>query len=146
MKKIQLITAIALLISALTFAQGGKFRDQIKASKVAFITNELNLTTTEAEKFWPLFNTFDDKQREIKKEKIKGYMNRLDDSEDKLTEKEAAAALAQMEKTEEELHQLRKKFIADLKAILPATKILKLKKADEDFNRKLLKQYKNKRD
>ena len=146
MKKIHLITAIALLISALTFAQGGKFRDQIKASKVAFITNELNLTTTEAEKFWPLFNTFDDKQREIKKEKIKGYMNRLDDSEDKLTEKEAAAALAQMEKTEDELHQLRKKFIADLKAILPATKILKLKKADEDFNRKLLKQYKNKRD
>jgi hypothetical protein len=104
------------------------------------------LTTTEAEKFWPLYNTFDDKQREIKKEKIKGYMNRLDDSEDKLTEKEAATALAQMEKTEDELHQLRKKFIADLKAILPATKILKLKKADEDFNRKLLKQYKNKRD
>lgn len=146
MKKIHLITVIALLISALTFAQGGKFRDQIKASKVAFITNELNLTTTEAEKFWPLYNTFDDKQREIKKERIKGYRNRLDDSEDKLTEKEAAAALAQMEKTEDELHQLRKKFIADLKAILPATKILKLKKADEDFNRKLLKQYKNKRD
>ena len=70
MKKIHLITVIAFLISALTFAQCGKFRDQIKASKVAFITNELNLTTTEAEKFWPLYNTFDDKQREIKKEKI----------------------------------------------------------------------------
>lgn len=146
MKKIHLITVIALLISAFTFAQGGKFRDQIKASKVAFITNELNLTTTEAEKFWPLYNTFDDKQREIKKEKIKGYRNRLDDSEDKLTEKEAATALTQMEKTEDELHQLRKKFITDLKGVLPATKILKLKKADEDFNRKLLKQYKNKRD
>lgn len=146
MKKVHLIIVITLLVSTFTYAQGGKFRDQIKASKVAFITNELNLTATEAEKFWPLYNTFDDKQREIKKEKIKGYMNRLDESDDKLTEKEATAALAQMEKTEEELHQLRKKFVTDLKAILPATKILKLKKADEDFNRKLLKLYKNKRD
>jgi Spy/CpxP family protein refolding chaperone len=146
MKKIHLITVITLLISTLTFAQGGKFREQVKASKVAFITNELNLTTTEAEKFWPLYNTFEDKQREIKKDRIKGYMNRLDGSEEKLSEKEAATLLAQMEKTEDELHQLRKKFVADLKGVLPATKILKLKKADEDFNRKLLKQYKNKRD
>jgi hypothetical protein len=129
----------------LTFAQDGKLRNQIKASKVAFLTNELNLTTIEAEKFWPLYNTFEDKQREIKKEKIKGYRNRLDYSDDKLTEKEAAAALAQMEKTEDELYQLRKKFISDLKVILPVTKILKLKKADEDFNRKLLKQYKDKK-
>jgi hypothetical protein len=145
MKKINLITLIALLISTLTFAQDGKLRNQIKASKVAFLTNELNLTTIEAEKFWPLYNTFEDKQREIKKEKIKGYRNRLDNSDDKLTEKEAAAALAQMEKTEDELYQLRKKFISDLKVILPVTKILKLKKADEDFNRKLLKQYKDKK-
>jgi hypothetical protein len=141
MKKINLITLIALLISTLTFAQDGKLRNQIKASKVAFLTNELNLTTIEAEKFWPLYNTFEDKQ----KEKIKGYRNRLDNSDDKLTEKEAAAALAQMEKTEDELYQLRKKFISDLKVILPVTKILKLKKADEDFNRKLLKQYKDKK-
>jgi hypothetical protein len=145
MKKINLITLIALLISTLTFSQDGKLRNQIKASKVAFLTNELNLTTIEAEKFWPLYNTFENKQREIKKEKIKGYRNRLDNSDDKLTEKEAAAALAQMEKTEDELYQLRKKFISDLKVILPVTKILKLKKADEDFNRKLLKQYKDKK-
>lgn len=145
MKKINLITLIVLLISTYTFSQDGKLRNQIKASKVAFLTNELNLTTIEAEKFWPLYNTFEDKQREIKKEKIKGYRNRLDNSDDKLTEKEAAAALAQMEKTEDELYQLRKKFISDLKVILPVTKILKLKKADEDFNRKLLKQYKDKK-
>lgn len=145
MKKINLITLIVLLIYTYTFSQDGKLRNQIKASKVAFLTNELNLTTIEAEKFWPLYNTFEDKQREIKKEKIKGYRNRLDNSDDKLTEKEAAAALAQMEKTEDELYQLRKKFISDLKVILPVTKILKLKKADEDFNRKLLKQYKDKK-
>jgi hypothetical protein len=50
-----------------------------------------------------------------------------------------------MESSEEELHQLRKKFISNLKSVIPAVKILKLKKAEEDFNRKLLQQYRNKR-
>jgi hypothetical protein len=49
-----------------------------------------------------------------------------------------------MESTEEELFLLRKKFISTLKGILPATKIIKLKKSEEDFNRKLLQQYRDK--
>jgi hypothetical protein len=62
-----------------------------------------------------------------------------------VSEKEAATLLSQMESSEEELHQLRKKFISNLKSVIPAVKILKLKKAEEDFNRKLLQQYRNKR-
>jgi hypothetical protein len=64
---------------------------------------------------------------------------------DTVSEKEAATLLSQMESSEEELHQLRKKFISNLKSVIPAVKILKLKKAEEDFNRKLLQQYRNKR-
>jgi hypothetical protein len=61
-----------------------------------------------------------------------------------MSEKEASAFLNQMESTEEELFLLRKKFISTLKGILPATKIIKLKKSEEDFNRKLLQQYRDK--
>ena len=39
--------------------------------KIAFITTELNLTPDEAAKFWPVFNAFEEKQRELKQEKIK---------------------------------------------------------------------------
>jgi hypothetical protein len=46
---------------------------------------------------------------------------------------------------EEETHQLKKKFIANLRTILPAVKILKLKRAEEQFSRKLLQQYKGKK-
>ena len=51
-----------------------------------------------------------------------------------------------MENTEEELHQLKKKFVTNLKGVIPSVKILKLKKAEEEFNRKLLQQYREKRD
>jgi len=45
---------------------------------------------------------------------------------------------------EDELNQLRKKFVNSLKGVLPSVKIIKLKKAEDDFNRKLLQQYRDK--
>lgn len=120
-------------------------REQIKASKVAFLTAELNLTTSEAEKFWPIYNLFDDKQFELRHQKMKNFIKRMNDgSLDKITEKEANVFLVQIEDTEEELFFLRKKFVQNLRVIFPSVKILKLKKAEEDFNRKLLQQYRDK--
>lgn len=73
-------------------------------------------------------------------------MDRKDDDQlDKMTEKEAQTVLAQMETNEEELFKLRKKLIADLRGVLPALKIIKLRRAEEDFNRKLVEQLKERR-
>lgn len=120
-------------------------REQIKAMKVAFLTSELDLTSNEAEKFWPLYNTYDDKQFELRHIKMRGIFKRMHNNElDKISEKEAAALLNQIEDNEEDLFNLRRKFIISLKGILPSVKIIKLKKAEEDFSRKLLQQYKDK--
>ncbi|MFY8008684.1 MAG: sensor of ECF-type sigma factor [Flavobacterium sp.] len=150
MKINNILVALVLLISFNSFGQGGRLlkekKEQIKAMKVAYITSELSLTPEEAAKFWPLYNAFEDKQHEIRAQKLKGYLDRIDDeSFDNVSEKEAATLLAQMESTEDELHQAKKKFIASLKGVISPLKILKLKKAEEGFNRKLLQQYRNKR-
>lgn len=148
----KLYTILFLFLSFNFYAQSDKDKDkfkekreQIKAMKVAFLTTELDLTSSEAEKFWPLYNTFDDKQFELRHRKMKSYFKRIKGSElDKLSEKEADALLDQIEDNEEELFNLRKKFVISLKGVLPSAKIIKLKKAEEDFNRKLLQQYKDK--
>ena len=75
---------------------------------------------------------------------MRSFIKRYRDGKDKMTEKEANLLLSQMETNEEEIYMLRKKFILNLKGILPASKIIKLKKSEEDFNRKLLMQYRNK--
>jgi Spy/CpxP family protein refolding chaperone len=146
--KIQKIIHLLLFLFAInTFAQPRlkEKKEQIKALKVAYITEELQLTSEEATKFWPLFNAYEDKQKELRQEKMRSYMNRLDAGEvDAMSEKEASNLLNQMESTEDDLYQLRKKFIASLKGILPAKKIIKLKRSEEGFNRKLLKQYREK--
>lgn len=138
---------IVLLLLGLfinSYAQESK-KEQIKAAKVAFITNELELTPTEAEKFWPIFNAFDEKQHEIRRSKFKGFRDRKEIDFSKISEKEAATIVTEMEKNEEDLYLLRKKLITSLKGIMPSVKILKLKKAEDEFSRKLLRQYKEKR-
>jgi len=150
MKIKQLLQLLLILISLNAFAQDGsllrKKREQLKSLKVAFITNELQLTPDESSKFWPLYNSYEDQQKQIKKNKLKNYMDRKDpDAVDNVSEKEAAIMLVEMESSEEELYLARKKFVTSLKAFLSPIKILKLKKAEENFNRKLLKQYRDKR-
>lgn len=151
MKNILKTTILLLFISLSASAQNGSIReklqqkkDQVKSMKIAFITNELKLTPDEAAKFWPLFNEFEDKQKVIRQTKIKNYIDRSQNAE-KMSEKDAQSLLNQMESAEEELHQLRKNFVANLKGVLPATKILQLKGAEEEFSKKLLQQYRDKR-
>ncbi len=148
MKHLKILTFFFLLISINFYAQDGKMREkkeQVQALKVAFLTSELSLSSEEAEKFWPVYNDFDNKQFELRHQKMKVFMKRMNDgSIDQMSEKEATAFLIQIDNNEDELYQIRKKFVANLKGIISPIKIIKLKKAEEDFNRKLLKQYRDK--
>ncbi|PBJ14348.1 sensor of ECF-type sigma factor [Flavobacterium sp. ACN6] len=148
MKIKNILPLLLFLISFSFFAQTGKIdekREKIKAFKVSFLTTELELTSTEAEKFWPIYNAYDDKQFDLKHLKMKTYLRKLnDDNINNLSEKEAVTLLSQIESTDKELYSLREKYMASLKKILSAKKILKLKKSEDDFNRKLLQQYRDK--
>lgn len=144
----KLFPYLFLLLSVTIYGQNERLKekkDQIKAMKVAFLTSELNLTSVEAEKFWPIYNAYDDKQFELRHQKMKTYAKKLNDgSLDNMSDKEALAFLNQIESTDEEQCLIRKKFNSALRNILPPTKILKLRKSEVDFDRKLLQQYRNK--
>lgn len=143
----RLFPYLFLLLSVTIYGQNERLKekkDQIKAMKVAFLTSELNLTSDEAEKFWPVYNTYDDKQFELRHQKMKTYAKKLNEgSLDNMSDKEALAFLNQIESTDEELYSIRKKFNSALRNILPPTKILKLRKSEVDFDRKLLQKYRN---
>ena len=139
------LLALLFFASFSLLAQGKKMlekKEEIYALKVAFITNKLPLTSSEAEKFWPIYNAFEDKQFEFKHEKSLVFLKKMDDETiTKMSEKEAAALLSKMESAEEEIFQMRRKLIISLKPILSQVKLIKLKKAEEEFNKKLLLQY-----
>ncbi|KDN55763.1 hypothetical protein [Flavobacterium seoulense] len=138
------ILPLLLLFSYSFYAQESMNdkKEQIKSMKVAFFTTELDLSSQESEKFWPLYNAYDNKQFEIRHKKMKAFKSRLNnDALDKISEKDASNFLNQMEAADEELFWLRKKFTKSLRTVLPDVKVLKFKKCEDDFYRKLLQQY-----
>lgn len=147
MKTHKLLTILLFLLTIHFYSQT-RFdvkKEQLKALKIGFITNELSLTADEAARFWPIYNAFDDKQFSIRQNKMKSFKAKMNnDVLEKMSDKEALALLTQIENDENELYFNRKKFISSLKGILSPIKIIKLKKAEENFNRKLLQQYRNK--
>lgn len=145
MKKLTiLLVALLSVFNANAQQRFGDKKDKIKALKIAYITNELALTSEEATKFWPIFNAFDDKMEEIRNGKTKAFLKKSTDEEfNQMSEKEAVAMLTQIETAENEIFQNRKNLISKLKGVIPAVKILKLKRAEENFGKKLLQQYRN---
>ncbi|WP_299390399.1 sensor of ECF-type sigma factor [uncultured Gelidibacter sp.] len=137
MKKI-IITLCVVLTSWSTFSQNSDRREKIKALKVAFITERLALTETEAQKFWPIYNTYENKKDEQRR---MGYEKRKQISED-MTEAQAKAMLKDFVAFEKEREDLRSNFVESLLKVMPAKKIIQLKLAEEEFNRKMLQEYK----
>lgn len=146
--KIKHLLPFILLFTLTLYSQGHKEkRERIKALKVSFITTELSLTSEESAKFWPVYNAFEEKEFTIRHDKMKGLVKKLDASDiDKMSEKEASSYLSKFDEYDSKLCQLRKDLINDLKPIIGSVKILKLKKAEDEFNRRLWARYKKRRE
>lgn len=144
--KAKLLLTLFLSFSLSVFSQDHKQkRDQIKALKVSFLTTELNLTSDESAKFWPVYNTYEEKEYQIRHDKMRSIIKKIDQAGNTLTEKDANTYLTQLQEAEEELLALRKKMVTELKPIIGAVKVIKLQKAEFDFKRKLLSKYRDKK-
>jgi Spy/CpxP family protein refolding chaperone len=136
------ILVIFLLIATTASAQRG---DKIKAYKTAFITESLELTSAEAEKFWPVYNAHEDKLTALRRQERKEIFEIIKGDFNSLTEAEANALLDKAISLKEKEFLYQKELVQNLKGILPAKKILKLKRAEEEFKRTLLNKMKNRR-
>ena len=151
MKKLVLIV---LLISTGLFAQRPNGQngqrpnhDKIKALKTAHITEQLDLTPAEAEKFWPVYNNFDKKLRMLKQPDKGNLYNKLrNEGIDALTDGEALVVIDRMLVKRTGELEYRKQLVIDLKKIIPPKKIIKLQRAEESFKRMLLDRLKKHRD
>jgi hypothetical protein len=139
MKK-HIIIALLLLSVSTVFAQ----HEKIKALKTAHITTELNLSSSEAEKFWPVYNASQKKNHELRKQ-LRGIHKKLDHTFDTISEKEALSILNTTMDLDRKIHEEKNALTQKLKSILSAKKIIQLQKAEDQFKRKLIKKFKDRR-
>ena len=123
----------------------GQNKERIKALKIAFITERLDLTEQEAQKFWPVYNAFDDKQAKIKFKEMRELKAQGRQGFETMNDKEASKLLDKIIDADNRLHKNKVDFIKDLKPILSAKKIMLLKSVEDEFNRRMLDEFKKRR-
>jgi hypothetical protein len=140
LKKYILVLAF-LTISNTLFSQ--QFRQKVFLLKSSYITNVINLTPAEAEKFWPVYNLYTDKIHELKFELESSLNQQLlkKGSLETISEKEAAIYLSKMLETEQEIVTQKIKMNKELSKIISAKKMILLLKAEKDFNKRMLQEY-----
>ena len=123
------------------FAQSGKLsedkRKEFEAQKVAFFTQEMDLTPEEATKFWPLYNEMQQKIR-VENDKIRDLTCRKDKKEvPEVTEQQALKNLEIMLSAEQAVRDIKKEYYQKMIQVVPASKIWKLSDAERKFHRQL---------
>ena len=142
MKKLILI--IICLVSFTMMAQKNK-REQIKALKVAFITEQLNLTEKESQAFWPVYNAFEQEKNNIRFKEMRDIRKEIKENLNNMTDAEANVLIERLNKAENSMHELRMELPKKLSNIIPSSKIIRLKIAEEDFKKKMLNELKKRK-
>jgi hypothetical protein len=130
---------MCLFFFANSFAQRGD-DNEVKSYKIAFITERLDLSSKEAQDFWPIYNEHNNRYDILKKntwEPIKKDLKNIDN----LSDKEAESLLTKYRAYKKKRLEYREEFISNLLTVISSKKVMQLKKADYDFNKELLKQY-----
>lgn len=136
-----ILSILFLLITLSAFSQD-KFKqrhEELKALKVSYITERLDLSTKEAEKFWPTYNVYQLKLHDMRNE-LRGMVKA--NKETPIDNQLAYNLITKHVKAEEIKAVLLKALVSDLKPVLSSEKIWKLMRAEKGFRRKLIKQYK----
>jgi len=95
--------------------------EKIQALKIAFITQKLQLTSAEAEKFWPVYNQYENEINSLRANNKNGDVL----------------------ENEEKLLNIRKKYKTSFEKIIGPQKLNQLFNAERDFRGVLIKQLKN---
>jgi len=130
---------LSLFLFSNSFAQKEDEGD-VKSYKIAFITERLDLSSKQAQEFWPIYNTHNNRYEDLKENTWEPIKKELMDI-DKLSEEEAEVLLQEYRAYKKKRLEYREAFIKDLLSVISPKKVMQLKKADYDFNKELLKQY-----
>lgn len=111
----------------------GQF-EKVKAQKVAFLTEKMNLTVDESKAFWPVYNGYEEDMRELKRQ---GW-NKKEEMDDT---KAKEVLFSGIDRQNKEI-QLKKDFYTKASEVVPYKKLLLMERGEREFRQKLFEGYK----
>ena len=136
MKKIQLVLILAFLAMMAGKAQNTT-REKLDAYRVGFFTKKMNLTSQEAEKFWPAYNDYQKKKNELQRERIM-LVRDFNQNESALSDKELTEIGDNLIATFSRENEMAQDFHKKLRELLSPDKVIRYYQAENQWKAQLL--------
>ena len=142
MKKVISALFALLVLTAGAFAQAPQgprrgddngWRERVRSEKVAFLTQEIDLTESEAQVFWPIYNEIQKSQRESFEAVQKAYVAMERGVQEKKSGKEMEKLVRAYIEAKEKNEGIETKYLNKLLKALPAEKVARYYVAEERF-------------
>ena len=145
MKKVISVLCALMVLSISAFAQGPQgpqgprrggdngWRERVRAEKVAFLTEEIDLTESEAQVFLPIYNEIQKAQRESFDAVQKAYAAMAKGVEDGKTGKDMEKLVHAYIDAKDKSDGIETKYMNKLLKALPAEKVARYYVAEEKF-------------
>src|SRR5687767_86064 len=142
MKNLKIFTIVFALF-ALAFqanAQGNKGgrkarHEKIDAAKTAYLTDRMNLSTEQSQKFWPLYNEYDAKRQQIRKKSRALKEENLE----AMSDADLKAGINDMMEGRQQELNLEKEYLEKFQKVISVRQVATMYKAEKEFMKVLLK-------
>ncbi len=142
-KKLLIYITILFIGTFLSTAQkkGGNNYEKIKTLKVNFISSELNLSPEVAEKFWPIYNQYEEVNRQLRTSKIRKIKEdvKKNGAIGDLSDEKAKELSKKFIKLSDRYASNKRKCFEQLEPVLSPQQLLQLHFAEIEFNFKVLR-------
>ena len=114
-------------------------KEKVESKKIAFLSDKLDLSPTEAQIFWPIYNAYQDELMALRNENVNTFMEETNaqNAEIKLQ------ALFEMDK---EHLKIKQAYADKMKVKIGAEKTLNFFKYDKEFKSSMIRGLKEKRE
>ena len=136
------LAALLLAVAPAAQAQGGfgsggrgQRLGQLENAKIAFITNRVSLTQDQAQKFWPLYNEFSTRRRELNRS---GRLLRRDVT-DGMTDPQIRDNFNQAFAMRQQELNLEKEYFERFQKVVSLRQVVALFQAERDFTKEVIK-------
>jgi hypothetical protein len=106
--------------------------ERLESAKIAFLTQRIDLSSREAEKFWPVYNQYQNE--------LKALMQQRESDLQKQNQLSATDKIDMQLDMESKILELKKRSTREFSKVLPPEKIVKLFQAERDFKNELIRE------
>jgi Spy/CpxP family protein refolding chaperone len=139
-----IIALLAVVLSNPAWAQPGPkaaaAKERVATAQIGFLTHKLQLTSAEAQRFWPVYEAYQAELRQVSREPLR-ELRQVVENEVKwaaLSEKEAEELMRKHAQVQNERERIRRTYHSKFLEVLPAKKVLLLYVAEVQFKEAML--------